>query len=156
MRRSSQECENPFCKVKRVRFIRRVMNAVSVKVRCSFVLFFPRSPFYILLVFVPPVLLIGLSIHSLVSPALPFSLIYFLCLPHRIYCGSLYLPALTPPPKCLSSVPCCLPVHSGSAELKATRWPSQRLQHRTWVLAPLTTRVLCCSQWSCLSDSQPV
>ncbi|KAG7244997.1 hypothetical protein INR49_023563 [Caranx melampygus] len=47
-------------------------------------------------------------------------------------------------------ISCCWP------ELKVTCWLGQGLQHRTWVLLPLPARVLCCSQWSCLSNSAPV
>lgn len=38
-------------------------------------------------------------------------------------------------------------------ELKVTYWLGQGLQHRTWVLPVLPTRVLCCSQWSCLESN---
>lgn len=37
-------------------------------------------------------------------------------------------------------------------ELKVAIWSGQGLQHRTWVMPLPTARVLCCSQWSCLSS----
>lgn len=37
-------------------------------------------------------------------------------------------------------------------ELKVAIWPGQGLQHRTWVMPLPSARVLCCSQWSCLSS----
>lgn len=106
------------------------------------------------------------SSHSL-SP--PFSVTLFLlcspicshCLTHRIYCKLLYL-SFSPPPLSLISflnvslssssqwISCCRP------ELKVTCWLGHGLQHRTWVLPLLPARVLCCSQWSCLSASLPV
>lgn len=46
-------------------------------------------------------------------------------------------------------ISCCQP------ELKVTFWLGQGLQHRTWVLHLHPARVLCCSQWSCLSSSRP-
>lgn len=47
-------------------------------------------------------------------------------------------------------ISCCWP------ELKVTHWLVQGLQHRTWVLPVPPARVLCCSQWSCLSAPPPV
>ena len=46
-------------------------------------------------------------------------------------------------------------VHSAEPSSGAD-WSGQGLQHRTWVLSVPAARVLCCSQWSCLSSSRPV
>lgn len=124
------------------------LHSISIFLHSITPTHFPlRSPLYSL---VPPLSIALLS----------FSPICSLCRSHRMDCNWLYPHLLPhPPPRpfpqisylcvSLSSSPqwisCCWP------ELKVTCWLGQRLQHRTWVLPLLPARVLCCSQWSCLS-----
>ena len=61
------------------------------------------------------------------------------------------LPLLLPP-----SLSSSLPLVHSAEPSSGADWSGQGLQHRTWVLSVPAARVLCCSQWSCLSSSRPV
>lgn len=93
--------------------------------------------------------------------SLPVTLL-LLFSPTVSHTGSIVIDFISLPPALPHFLPLCLPVVLFTVdqllvgrELKVTRWLSQRLQHRTWVLPLLPARVLCCSQWSCLSASLP-
>lgn len=117
-----------------------------------FVLFFFSSITH--LVHFPPRVL---SSHHSATLFLLFSPICSHRLTHRIYCKLLYLsfflPSLPPSPLALISF---LYVILSFFSQWIGCWLGHGLQHRTWVLPLLPARVLCCSQWSCLSASLPV
>lgn len=169
--RCSWEGQPPHHKVKKAIFIGQVMNVVSVEVhrpigalslalvRSPLVFSFMLLPLSFIFLSAPRV--IRSSHHSLSLSSSCFLPSASNRLSHRIYCNWLYLSFSPLLPLSLISflhvslssssqqISCCRP------ELKVTCWLGQGLQHRTWVLPLLPARVLCCSQWSCLSASLP-
>lgn len=108
-------------------------------------------------------LLFSFSQPTILCHSLPLVFSHLLSLSHTQNLLQITLSLFLPPPPLslisflnvsLSSssqwISCCRP------ELKVTCWLGHGLQHRTWVLPLLPARVLCCSQWSCLSASLPV
>lgn len=98
-----------------------------------------------------------LSSHHSVTLFFLFSPISSHSLTHKLYCKLLYLSLSLPsfPPSPLALISFLYVILSFFSQWISC-WLGHGLQHRTWVLPLLPARVLCCSQWSCLSASLPV